>query len=409
MRLFEFRLYAKLATDFVVPRRLIEVRVAIVHDWLNQYGGAEQVLSVLHEMYPSAPIYTSIYDPDAMPETYRQWDIRTSFMQKLPLVRKHHRPFLPLYPFAFERFDLSEFDLVISNSSGFCHGVRTQPHTCHINYCLTPPRFVWNLPQYLEQEKVNAVARRALPLVNSYLRGGDFAASRRVDYFIAISEAIRERIRKFYQRESALIYPPVDTRRFELSSEIEDYFLVVSRLVPYKRVDIVVAAFSQLGLPLLIAGDGRDRDRLEAMSKPNVRFLGRVAEEELPKLLARCRAFIFPGEEDFGIAPLEAQAAGRPVIAYAAGGALETVVEGATGRFFLVQRAEALAEVVRHFDEKDYDSTAIRRHAQRFDTDVFKEQFGAFVAEKIAEYGSKSLVTAPRGSNVRQGEDSGQR
>jgi glycosyltransferase involved in cell wall biosynthesis len=371
------------------------LKVAIVHDWLNQYGGAEQVLSVLHGMYPSAPIYTSIYDPNAMPETYRQWDIRTSFMQHLPLVRKHHRPFLPLYPLAFETFDLSEFDLVISNSSGFCHGVLTQPHTCHINYCLTPPRFVWNLPQYLEQERVNVAARRVLPWVNSYLRAWDLAASYRVDYFIAISEAVGARIRKFYRRRAALIYPPVDTRRFELSSEIEDYFLVVSRLVPYKRVDIAVEAFSRLGLPLVIAGDGRDRKRLEAMAKPNVRFLGRIAEEELPKMLARCRAFIFPGEEDFGIAPLEAQAAGRPVIAYAAGGALETVVERVTGCFFHEQEAEALAEAVRHFDERDYDPTAIRHHALGFDIEVFKEQFRAFVAEKITEYYSKSTATYP--------------
>ncbi len=384
------------------------MKVAIVHDWLNQYGGAEQVLAVLHEMYGSAPIYTSIYDPEAMPETYRDWDICTSLMQNLPLVRKHHRPFLPLYPVAFQRLDLSQFDLVISNSSGFCHGVRTERHTCHINYCLTPPRFVWNLRQYLKQERVNVAARKLLPLINSYLRRWDLAASQHVDYFIAISEAIRGRIREFYQRESALIYPPVETQRFEPSQEIEDYFLVVSRLVPYKRVDIAVEAFNQLGLPLIIAGDGRDKDRLEAMAKPNVHFLGRVAEEELPKMLACCRAFVFPGEEDFGIAPLEAQAAGRPVIAYAAGGALETVVDGVTGCFFLEQTAEALAEVVRHYNDKDYDSAAIRQHARRFDTEVFKKHFSAFVAEKMAEHSSKSPVTATH-NNTRQGEDSGRR
>ncbi len=366
------------------------MKVALVCSWLNQYGGAERVLEVLHDMYPQAPIYTSIYEPRALPGFYRQWDIRTSFMQRLPLVKRHHQLFLLLYPLAFERFDLSEFDLVISNSSGFCHGVRTQPHACHINYCLTPPRFVWNLPQYLEQEKVNEAARKLLPWVNGYLRAWDRVASRRVDYFIAISKAVKDRIGKFYRRQAAIIYPPVDTRRFEPSTEIDDYFLIVSRLIPYKRVDIVVEAFGQLGLPLFIAGDGRDRERLEAIAKPNVQFLGRVADEELPRLLARCRAFIFPGEEDFGIAPLEAQAAGRPVIAYAAGGALDTVVEGVTGCFFSEQKAEVLAEVLRHFDEKNYDPAVIRQHAQRFDTEVFKEQLGAFVAKKMAEYGSKS-------------------
>jgi glycosyltransferase involved in cell wall biosynthesis len=362
------------------------LKTAIVHDWLNQTGGAEFVLDVLHEMFPAAPIYTSMYAPEVMPEGYRQWDIRTSFMQKLPLVRKHHQPFLPLYPLAFEGFDLSEFDLVISNSSGFCHGVLTRPETCHINYCLTPPRFVWNLPQYVLREKVNPVARRLLPLVVSYLRSWDLAASKRVDYFIGISRAILARIKKFYRCDAELIYPPVDISGFSIGHGEGDYYLVVSRLIPYKRVDLAVGAFTKLGLPLIVVGDGRDRRALQAAAGPSVKFLGRLPHDELKRLLGGCRAFVFPGEEDFGIAPLEAQACGRPVIAYKAGGALETVIEGVTGAFFSEPTVDSLVETVVQFDYRKFDPLVIRAHAEQFDTGVFKAKMSAFVADRLAEH-----------------------
>lgn len=364
------------------------MRVAIIHDWLNQHGGAELVLEVLHEMFPLAPIYTSIYDSRAMPSAYRTWDIRTSFMQRLPWVKRHHQPFLPLYPLAFARFDLSDYDLVISNSSGFCHGVATPPQTCHINYCLTPPRFLWLLDRYLERERIAAPLRWALRPFIARLRGWDYAAAQRIDHFIGISKAVVGRIAQFYSRSAALVYPPVHTSRFScaLASEVGDYFLVVSRLVPYKRVDLAVQAFNELGLPLLIVGEGRDRRTLQGMARSNVRFAGRVPDEELRELLARCQAFVFPGEDDFGIAPLEAQAAGRPVIAYAAGGALETVVEGKTGLFFQEASANALTTTVRRFEEQTFDPQLIRRHAQTFDTEVFKTRFQAFVAAKIEEH-----------------------
>lgn len=363
------------------------MKVAIVHDWLNQHGGAELVLEVLHQMFPQAPIYTSIYEPKAMPPAYRTWDIRTSIMQRLPWVKRHHQPFLPLYPLAFSRFELSDYDLVISNSSGFCHGVVTSRHTCHINYCLTPPRFLWLVERYLERERIARPVRWALHPVIAGLRTWDYAAAQRVNHFIGISQAVVERIATFYGRQAALIYPPVHTRRFSCvpPSEVGDYFLVISRLVPYKRVDLAVQAFNELGLPLLIIGDGRDRGPLQRMARSNVRFAGRLPDEELRGLLARCRAFIFPGEDDFGIAPLEAQAAGRPVIAYAAGGALETVVVSRTGLFFHEASAAALAEVVRRFDQQDFDPQTIRCHAQTFDTEVFKAQFQAFVATKLGE------------------------
>lgn len=363
------------------------MKVAIVHDWLNQRGGAESVLDVLHEMYPDAPIYTTIYDADAMPHSYRERDIRTSFMQHIPLAKKHHQPFLPLYPFAFQTFDLSGFDVVISNSSGFCHSVPTPPSTCHINYCLTPPRFLWSLPQYIERERIGGLAKWVLPRLVSRLRDWDAAtAQQSVDYFVGISKAVVERIKNCYKRQADLIYPPVDTSRFQPSSQVKDYFLVVSRLVPYKRVDLAVRAFNGLGLPLLVVGDGRDRKALQEIAKPNVKFTGRLPDHEVKELLSKCRAFIFPGEEDFGIAPLEAQASGRPVIAFAAGGALETVVEGVTGRFFYEPTPEALAAVVQHFDDASFDSDTLRRHAHQFDTEVFKATFSEYVGQRVAEH-----------------------
>ncbi len=375
--------------------RRLALRVAIVHDWLNQFGGAEQVLEVLHDMYPSAPIYTSMYDPAAMPPQYRSWDIRPSFMQRLPLVTRHHQPFLPLYPLAFESFDLSGYDLVISNSSGFCHGVVTRAETCHVNYCLTPPRFLWNQHQYVLRERLGSLTRALLLPATSYLRTWDVAAAGRVDYFIGISRAIVARIRKVYRRDAALLYPPVNTSRFPLSLEKGDYFLVVSRLIPYKRVDVAVRALTRLGLPLLIVGEGRDRPSLERLAGPTVRFLGRLPEEELRRVMAGCRAFIFPGEEDFGIAPLEAMAAGRPVIAYGAGGALETVVPGVTGELFSECTADALAAVIADFRPDHYDPAAIARHAGRFDVEVFRQGFSQLVQE-MAERHRQELET-PRG------------
>jgi len=358
-----------------------DLRVAIVHDWLNQRGGAEAVLEALTELYPQAPVYTSMYWPQAMPQAYRSWDIRTSFMDNLPLVKRYHQPFLPLYPLAFESFDFTGYDLVISNKSGFCHGVITSPDTLHICYCLTPTRFLWDYPAYAQREGLIRLARLALPPFLNYLRLWDLAAAHRVDHFIAISQTIQARIAKYYRRDSVIIHPPVDTGRFTPSSSHDDYFLIVSRLIPYKRIDLAVRAFNELGLPLVIIGDGRDRDGLQALAKSNIQFLGYVPDEEIGDYFARCRAFILPGQEDFCIAPVEAQAAGRPVIAYAAGGALDTVMEGVTGAFFYDQTPEALTKVIREFDDTCYDPATIRRHAERFDKRVFKERLSAFIEE----------------------------
>ena len=362
------------------------MRVAIVHDWLNQRGGAEVVLEALVEMYPQAPIHTSMYCPQAMPQAYRSWDIRTSFMDRLPFAKRYHQPFLPLYPLAFESFDFTGYDLVVSNKSGFCHGIITSPDTLHICYCLTPTRFLWDYAGYAQRERLRRLARLALPPFLNYLRLWDRAAANRVDHFVAISRTVQQRIAKYYRRGSAIIYPPVDTSKLAPSDLHDDHFLIVSRLVPYKRIDLAVRAFNELGLPLVIIGDGRDRDSLQALAKSNVEFLGRVPDEKIGDYFARCRAFILPGQEDFCIAPVEAQAAGRPVIAYAAGGAMDTVKEGVTGAFFHQQTPEALIEVIKEFDDTGYDPAIIRRHAERFDKRVFEEQLSAFIEEKYAEH-----------------------
>ncbi|MBM3190478.1 MAG: glycosyltransferase family 4 protein, partial [Chloroflexi bacterium] len=308
------------------------MNLAIVCSWLNQYGGAERVLEVVHEMHPQAPVYTSIYQPDALPGRYRSWDIRPSFLNGLPLIQRKHQLLLPFYPLAFESLDLRGYDVVLSLTSAFAHGVITSERTRHICYCLTPTRFLWNYHSYIEREGVGRLTRLALRPFLSSLRQWDRLAADRVDQFIAISRTVQARIAKFYRREALIIHPPVQTDWEPPSAEPDDYYLIVSRLIPYKRIDLAVQAFNDLGWPLRIIGEGRDRRALQAIAQPNIQFLGYVADDRLVReQMARARALIFPGEEDFGLVPLEAMAVGCPVIAYGAGGALDTVEEGRTG------------------------------------------------------------------------------
>lgn len=361
------------------------MKVALVHDWMNQIGGAEDVLETLVELFPDAPIYTSLYAPDRMPPHWQNWDIRTNFIDKLPFAHRKQQLYFPLYPFSFEQHDLRGYDVVISNKSGFCHGVITGPETVHICYCLTPTRYVWRYHQYAEQEQLGRLTRLLLPPFLTPLRQWDRLAADRVDHFVAISQEVRRRIAKVYRRESVIIYPPVDTGRFAPCSEVEDYYLLVGRLVPYRRIDILIEAFNRMKRPLRIAGSGRDRARLEALAGPTIEFLGYVPDKELPDLLAKCRAFMFPGEEDFGIAPLQAMAAGRPVIAYAAGGALETVIPGVTGTLFAEQSVAAIIDAVEGFDTDKIDPQRIRQHAEKFDAALFKQKILALVDEKLQQ------------------------
>jgi glycosyltransferase involved in cell wall biosynthesis len=372
------------------------MKTAIVHDWLNQIGGAEDVLEKLVELYPEVPIFTSLYWREVMPHHWREWDIRTSFIDRLPFARKRQQLYFPLYPLAFEQFDLRGYDLVISNKSGFCHGIITDSETLHICYCLTPTRYVWRYHQYAEQENLSGLLRTIMPPLLTSLRQWDRLAADRVDHFIAISQTIRQRIAKIYQRQSTIIYPPVDTSRFASAAipdgGAEDYYLIVGRLVPYRRIDILIEAFNKMDKHLVIAGSGRDRERLQDLAGPTIDFLGFVPDEDLPDLMARCRAFMWPGEEDFGISPIQAMAAGRPVIAYAAGGALETVIPGRTGMLFYEQTAEAIIEAVEQFDENAFDSQAISAFAAQFDTTEFNRKMQQFVEDKLEQHRRETKI-----------------
>jgi glycosyltransferase involved in cell wall biosynthesis len=371
------------------------MKVALVHDYLNQMGGAERVVIAFHQMFPDAPIYTSIYDPRRVDPVFQEMDIRTSFMQKFPLVTRHHQPFLPFYPFAMESLDLRDYDLVLSSSSAFGKGVITRPETMHICYCHTPMRWCWNYHEYVEREQLGAMARRVLPFLITGLRMWDQVSAMRVDHFIANSPVVAARIQKYYRRDAVVIPPPVEASRFSFDPAIEgeDYFLIISRLIPYKRIDLAIEACNRLHLPLVIVGAGRDMERLKRMAGPTIRFLGRLSDEEVLHYYARCRAFLFPGEEDFGITPLEAQACGRPVIAYGSGGSLASVVEGITGEFFYEQTVDSLATVLASFEERRYEPQTIRNHALEFDTSRFHRRILQFIGAKMSERKPKELRT----------------
>lgn len=369
----------------LMERETVErpIKIALAHDWLNQVGGAEDVLERLARCYPQSPIYTSIYAPALMPGHYRDWDIRTLWINRLPAVHRRHQAYLPFYPLAWNGLTIRDQDVILSNKSGFCHGLRVDRLSLHICYCLTPTRYVWQLADYLEGEELGIVFRAMLGPLTRLLRRWDYAAAQRVSHFIAISRAVQKRIRRFYQRESSVIYPPVDTDRFGLAcaEDIGDYYLVVSRLIPYKRIDLAVQAATELGLPLKIAGAGRDRERLRKLAGNTVEFLGYVPDADLPALVAKCKALVFPGLEDFGIAPVQAQAAGRPVIAFAGGGALDTVVPGLSGQFFADMTSESLKAVWRNFDATAYNPENIRQHALQFDKHKFMLRIQAFVEQ----------------------------
>jgi glycosyltransferase involved in cell wall biosynthesis len=359
------------------------MRLAIVTEDLTQYGGAERVVEVLHAMYPDAPIYTSLFHAPALPAIWSTWDIRTSFLQRIPFGARMHRALLLAYPAAYESFDLSGYDVVLSVSSRFANGVITPPSTLHVNYCLTPMRFAWSYREYVEREALGSTIRAVLPAAMHYLRLWDVAASQRVDRFVAISSVVQERVQKYYRRPADLIFPPVDAEAMPCGEGGEDY-VVVSRLVPYKRIDLAVDACSQLGAGLVISGSGRSAPALAARAGPPVRLAGRLSDVEARALMGRARAFLFPGYEDFGITPLEAMAAGTPVIAYRAGGALDTIVEGVTGRLFEPQTVSALADTIRGFRPEDYDRGAIRSHALTFDRRHFEDRMRGYITDAWA-------------------------
>lgn len=365
------------------------MKVALVHDFLNQYGGAEKVLESLHELYPDAPIHTSIFIPDSLPKKFSGMRINTSFMQKLPFLRHHFKKYLLLYPMAMENFRFPESDVVISGSSAFAKGVHVPAETCHISYCYTPMRFVWRSEDYLRNEPIPLPFRPFLPWALSALRKWDLRTVSRVHHYVAISRVIQERLRQTYNVPSEVIHPPVQTSRFEPADKTDTYYLIVSRLSPYKRLDIAMEAFCRLQRPLLIIGAGPDEHRLKRLAGKNVTFLGTVPQDTLAEYYRRCKALVFPGMEDFGIAPVEAMASGRPVVAFRGGGATETVREGETGLFFDRPDADSLMEAVQKLDRLSMDPAAIRAHAETFDETVFKRKMALFVESKYADFQEK--------------------
>lgn len=364
------------------------MRVAITTDWLNSFGGAERVLIELHRMFPDAPVYTTVHEPSGLPPEMHGWDVRPSFLQRIPFARRRHQAFLPLMPLAFEQFDLGEYDLVITTSSACAKGVITPPGTLNICYCHTPTRYLWDL--YHEYTRRSRLLPLIAPMAH-WLRVWDRLAADRVDHFIANSHHTAARIRRHYRREAEVVHPPVDIERMAPNGrEPEDFYLVVSRLVPYKRVDLAIQACNRLRRRLLVVGDGPERRRLEALAGPTVEFLGRRGDPEIADLYGRCRALLFPGLEDFGITPVEAQAAGRPVVAFGKGGALETVVDGVTGVLFGEQTVDAVVEAIGSLETMDPDVRACRRNAERFAPAEFRRRIEAVVL------GVQALVASDR-------------
>ncbi len=362
------------------------MRIALVHDYLSQDGGAERVLKTMHEIWPEAPIFVLFHDQKKI--DYLPTDkIRQSFLSKLPLIKNIYQWYLPLMPVATEKYHLKNFDVVISSTSAFAKGVIVHPHTLHISYCHTPPRYLWaDTHEYLDDLHCGFLGKTVLPNVLHHLRLWDKASTDRVDHFIANSQTVQKRIAKYYRRDSQIIYPPVDTQNYTVNGQIRDYFVAGGRLVPYKKIKMVVQAFNRLGWPINIFGIGPELSRLKKLAKPNVQFLGKITDEEKYDLLSHAKAFIHPQIEDFGLTPIESMAAGRPVIAYREGGASETIIPDVTGIFFPEQTWESLIKTLVKFNPENWDTAKIRARAECFNSQIFKDQLKKFVEQKYYEY-----------------------
>lgn len=356
------------------------MKIALVHDHLIQEGGAERVLKVLSDLYPEAPIYTLVYDQKKLHSLFPKERVRASALQHVPFVTKKYQWLLPLMPLATERYDLSDFDVVLSSSSAFSKGVITRPGTPHICYCHTPTRYLWmDTHSYVQEIRLPKIVKAVLPFMLSRLRIWDRLAADRVDFFIANSRTVQHRIHKYYNRSSEIIHPPVSVAQSIVGEGRGNYYLAGGRLVSYKRLDIVIEAFNRLGIPLKIFGRGPAYAQLSAEAKKNIEFVGNVCDKDLQKLYSDSIAYIHPQEEDFGITAVEAMAAGRPVIAYAAGGALETVKEGVSGEYIYDQDYAALIDCILHFEPEKYSPDIIHSYAMQFDTSRFKETITRFV------------------------------
>lgn len=361
------------------------MKIAIITQWFTTLGGGEQVVAVLAEMYPEADIFALFEVSTELPEALAGKRLQTSFLNGIPGIRKLYRPLVGLHPTAVESLDLRGYDLILSCDAGLMKGVLVDQKAIHICYCHTPIRYIWDL-YWTFRQQAPAFARPLYSLIAQYIRSWDFNAAQRVDHFIANSRYIQNRIWKYYRRTSTVIYPPVETRSAYVGDGTGGYYLSVGRLTHTKRLDLVISACNQLQRPLRIAGKGREEAALRKLAGPTIEFLGRVEDKDLPGLYARSRAFLFAADEDFGIVPVEAQAFGRPVLAYGHGGSLETVVDdvtsaSATGMFFPEQNAASLVDCILRFEEResDFKPAVIQNHARRFDTEVFRTRMRLFI------------------------------
>lgn len=346
----------------------------LVHDFLIQMGGAERVVEVMSKAFPDAPIFTSATRDKGLFPVFREAEVRNSWMQHLPGMDRHHKKLFFLYPFAFQSLRLRPQSVAWISSSSFSKWLPKPRGARFVCYCHTPPRFFWMPDSYLENEIGNPLLRRFVRGLMPLFRWSDRRQSRKIDLFLANSRNVQQRIEECYGRDSIVVYPPVDVERFQVSEKTGDFCLIVSRLVAYKRIDLAVKAFTEAGKKLVIIGDGPDRARLEAMAGPSVTFLGRAPDEIVTESMATCRAYVFPGCEDFGITPVEAQACGKPVIAFRAGGALETVLENETGVFFDEPESESLQKALADFESRTWDPQLIRANAERFSEARFLEE-----------------------------------
>ncbi|MEA3489890.1 MAG: glycosyltransferase [Candidatus Omnitrophota bacterium] len=380
------------------------VRIAIIHDWLTGMRGGEKCLEVFCELFPDATLFTLVHNEGSVSPGIENMDIRTSFLQKIPGISRNYRSFLPLFPAAIESFDLSGYELVLSSSHCVAKGARSSPDSLHICYCYTPMRYAWKFfDEYFSEEA--PIKQWIISRVIERLKRWDIASNKRIDYFVAISDNVRNRIEEFYGKSADVIYPPVDVDSFAAGEGDDGSYLIVSALVPYKRVDLAVRAFNETKKRLVIVGEGTDLIRLKRTSGENIEFKGWVSDAQLAEYYSKCRALVFPGEEDFGIVPIEAQACGKPVIAFAAGGALETVIPhggtrrkasgGApTGVFFYEQTVSALNGAVENFENnrQEFDPGRIRENAARFNRDRFKDEIKNYIRDKWEKYGKFKIT-----------------
>ena len=360
------------------------MKVALVYDRVNKFGGAERVLLSLHKLFPDAPLFTSVYNPQSA-SWAKVFTVIPSFLQKLPFTKTSHEKLAPLMPIVFESFSFDEYDVVISITSEAGKGILTKPNTIHLCYCLTPTRYLWSgYEEYFPKK----IVRMLLSPAVSYLRWWDRIASTRPHSYIAISKEVQKRIKEYYNQDSLLIYPPVELPKSVLSSlpQEKGYYLIVSRLVPYKRIDLAIKACNKLGFPLKIIGRGSDEKRLRGMSGPTIEFLGSLTDEEVVGYYRQCKGFLFPGSEDFGITILEAQLLGKPVLAFRGGGALETIVEGKTGMFFDKQTVSSLVDALKKFDAITYDPKVLEKNAEKFSERRFLEEFKTTVENLVKKH-----------------------